>query len=402
MNRADLTAVVEQVASGLAEGADQTSPGRGVAIVVGLPDGQRVRAAAGPMSIDTPFHIASIGKLHTTVLVLQLIEQGRLGAGSVADVLDRPVISLVTEFGIFDPPTIAALHPSFDQVTLRHLLTHTSGWRDVHVDDADQLADPATGRVAPTALMAEFSASLRAARTGVDDDDALAFARRVWRVWDRDRPDDPDAGVLNRFIATGTAAAIVGAPGAGFHYSDTGFMLLGLIVEAAGDAPYHVQQRRRIIEPLGLQHTAMAFGDDDGRELAGRAAEVWMAGVPLLCSGFNLSFDWGGGGQVSSADDLVTFAEALFDGRLLGDEAQSSLMAWTTPAGMHPPRLAIGLGIQRWATPAGRVLAGHGGAWGGRLMRHEATGTTIAGTTNHRDDGRWLDVVLDTALEVAA
>lgn len=245
--------------------------------------------------------------------------------------------------------------------------------------------------------MSEFTRAVRAVRTG--DDEAAAFGRRIWRAWDPDHPDDPDAGVLNRFIATGAAAAVVDLPGARFHYSDTGFILLALIVEASGCQPYHVQQRRRIIEPLGLERTAMAYGDDV--DLLPVTAEVWMGGVPLMRSGFNLSFDWGGGGQVSNVDDLVTFAEGLVDGRLLEPDTQALLLRWTTPDGISLPRVAIGLGIQRYSSPAGGVLLGHAGAWGGRLFRHEASGLTIAGTTNQRSDGAWVDAVLEAALEMA-
>lgn len=405
MNTDHLTDVVDQVVAELAEPATATSPGRGAAIAVSVPGGSRVRAAAGPMSVDTPFHVASIGKLHTTVLLLQLLEQGSFGPGDPDELLDQPILPLVMNLGIFDQATIGRLHPDFGEVTMRHLLTHTSGWRDVHVDDANQVADPASGRPAPEAMMSEFGRAIRAVRTGSDDDAALddaalAFGRRVWRVWDPERSGDADAGVLNRFIATGTAAAVVGLPGERFHYSDTGFMLLALILEAAGREPYHRQQRRRIIEPLGLEQTAMAYGDEV--DLLPVAADVWMGGVPLMHSGFNLTFDWGGGGQVSSVDDLLTLAEALFDGHLLEQQTQALLLHWRTPLAMHPPRLAIGLGIQRWATPAGRKMVGHGGAWGGRLFRHEPSGVTIAGTTNQRDDGAWLDVVLDAALKVAA
>jgi len=103
----------------------------------------------------------------------------------------------------------------------------------------------------------------------------------------------------------------------------------------------------------------------------------------MLSSGKNLSFDWGGGGLVTTARDLVRFQRALAEDTLPGGRRiQSSMTAWTRPAGLAEPRTGVGLGLFRTRYPAGE-LQGHSGAWGAKMDHDPAAGIYFAGTVNH-------------------
>ncbi len=150
------------------------------------------------------------------------------------------------------------MHPLGPTITLRQLLTHTSGMKDMQTDDASGTADE-LGRPAPDSVVANFWRSARGLAAGDRSND---FALHRWVPWDPSAVDDPMAGMLNRFLATGTAATPVGAPGERFHYSDTAYVLLGVLVELATGRRFAELQRERISDPLGLAHTTLAYHDD--------------------------------------------------------------------------------------------------------------------------------------------
>ena len=161
-----------------------------------LRDGQIVDVAAGVLSKatlveatpDSVFQIGSISKVWTTTLVMQLVDEGALG-------LDTPVIEVLPEFGTPDPELTKA-------VTVRHLLTHSSGL------DGDLFTD-----------------------TGRGDD------------------------CVERYVAKLTDAAQNHPVGATFSYCNSGFIVAGRIVEVLTGKSWDAALRERIIEPLGLTAT---------------------------------------------------------------------------------------------------------------------------------------------------
>ena len=148
-------------------------------------------APAEPMTADTIFDLASLSKpIATTPAVLQLYEQGKVA-------LDEPVQSYFPEFNPANDPRRA-------QVTIRMLLTHTSG---IGGD---------LSREGPWGL------------TAADKADGL---RRAF------------------------AAGLEFDPGSGFHYSDTGFIILGALVEKIGGEPLDVYVQNHVFTPLGMFDT---------------------------------------------------------------------------------------------------------------------------------------------------
>ncbi len=217
------------------------------------------------------FHAASVGKLFTATLIARLIEEGRLSwESSVAELLPPEELRGLFEWDGEDRS---------GEVTVAMLLSHTSGV-------ADYFDDPGSSRKSVSSLLAE------------DPD-------RLWSV-----------SQLLDFSRIEQRP--VGPPGARFHYSDTGYLLLGRIIEVLRGLPFHLALRKGVFEPAGMRDAYMPL-----REPAPLGAPplrpAYLRGVDL--AGANaLSADWSGGGVALSAADLLAFCEALNSGRLIRPE----------------------------------------------------------------------------------
>ena len=339
-----------------------------------------------PARTDDRFHVASVGKMFTAVLVARAAASGQFGPRGI----DTPL----GELDAAPRDLVAAIHPSGREITLRQLLTHTSGLKDMVTDDASGSAD-ALGGPPPGSLIARYARSVAAIRRGEPDD---GFARHRWVPWAPDRLDDPMAGMLDLFVASGTAAAPVGEPGERFHYSDTAFVLLGVLVECATGRRYHELQREQILDPLSLTGTSMAYCDDVTASARDDEMDIWFGSTPLLSEGFDVSFDWGGGGQVSTVGDLIRFLRAVLDPTSGLLDESCPLTQWSVPPGLSSPRREMGLGIFRWEAGR-RVVVGHAGAWGVRVFHDPTTDAWLAGTVNERNDCTWMAEVFDAVEE---
>lgn len=395
-HRRRLSDTLEQVVSALVAGPEDAAAGAVVRLDApgfGFSQTSVAGIAAPDGAVMTPahaVHVASIGKLMTATLILQLAEEGRFGREGVDCRLG--------DLGLLEPELLERLHvrdgrPRGGGITLRRLLTHTAGLGDAFADDASGTA-AALGRPAPGSLAPALWRALKARSDGAPLSPDLAS--RVWAIWDPAWPSDPDAGLLNRYIHQ-LGEAPVALPGERFHYSDQGFVLLALIAERASRTPYAELQRRRIFEPLGLSGSWMHMRETPPAGMADLECDVWLNGVPMLANGANLSFDFGGGGQVMTVADLIAFLDALLAGRLFRRPGTLAAMTdWTAPEGLTPPRVAIGLGLHKYAAaPGGAGFIGHAGAWGAHLWRDPRTGATVAGSVNRRDIGAWAFALLE-------
>jgi len=223
---------------------------RGGAVVysaaLGLADVDR-RIPIGPR---TAFDIASVSKQLTAMLAMILHEEGRLD-------YDTPVVRFLPELSRFG-----------EGMTVRHLLTHTSGLPDYY----DALAASAgPGR-------------------WVDNREALAFLAR------QGDPAFP--------------------PGDRFQYSDTGYEMLALVLEKAGGAPFGELMRRRIFEPLGMTDTLLR--DRPDVPVPNRARGYTRQGRSLVASPDHpLDCLVGSGAVNTTIEDLFRWDQALATDRLV-------------------------------------------------------------------------------------
>lgn len=149
----------------------------------------------------------------------------------------------------------------------------------------------------------------------------------------------PGATVEHLLAHTRERQRPVGEPGRRFHYSDTGFVLLGRILEEVTGESFTALQRKRVLEPAGMTASAL-WQREDGPE---RIAPLWVDGVELSTAR-SMSVDWAGGGLASTLDDLARLARALHDGTLLRPE---SFAAMTAPRSRFRSGIRYGLGAMQ-------------------------------------------------------
>jgi D-alanyl-D-alanine carboxypeptidase len=290
---------------------------------------------------DDQFQAASITKMVTAATLMTLVEEGRieLDAG-IGRYLPAAVISGVHDF---------EGHDYAPEITPRQLLGHTSGVADFFGD-----GEPGPGGSLP------FVAKM------LKDPDKLWDPLEIL-AWTK-------AHLRPRF-----------APGDGWHYADTGFVLAGLIIQAVTGTALHTVMRERVFGPLGMDHTYMLFREPTRPGLPARPPSHAYAGDHLYGSQRSVSADWAGGGLVASAHDLARFIRALAEDRLFRDPATRDAMLTWTPTG--EPGVYYGLGVRRFVPeelgmPELGEIWGHTGFLKSFMLYWPERDATICGTLN--------------------
>ncbi|MEU9144929.1 serine hydrolase domain-containing protein [Streptomyces sp. NPDC048349] len=193
------------------------------------------------------------------------------------------------------------------------------------------------------------------------------------------------------------------APGTTWAYSNTNYVVAGLIVQKVTGRPLGEEMDRRVIKPLGLRHTSFpSAGDMTIREPHPRGYRRDSAGAPLRdVTEIDPSAAWAAGQLISTNSDLNRFFTALLAGRLLPAEQLTQMRA-TVPIGNTGA--GYGLGLMSRPLSCGGVYWGHGGDIEGYESRGGATDdgrAAHAAVTAIPTDGtatRHLESVVDTAL----
>ncbi|MFD5466966.1 serine hydrolase domain-containing protein [Kitasatospora sp. NPDC127059] len=193
------------------------------------------------------------------------------------------------------------------------------------------------------------------------------------------------------------------APGKGFKYSSTNYVLVGLIIQKVTGRPLAEEIDRRIIQRIGLRHTYFpATGDRGIREAHPSGYRQEKPGGPLIdTTELDPSAGWAAGQMTSTDSDLNRFFTALLGGRLLSPDLLAQ-MRTTVPIG--DTGAGYGLGIISRPLSCGGVYWGHGGDIPGYESRGGATDDGRAAditVTSVPADGavtRHLEDVVDTAL----
>lgn len=300
--------------------------GSGAGFAAGIADPRTGR----PLTPDATFRTASNTKTFAAATALRMMEQGLLAldapvAGFLpADLTGRLVVIGGTSYG--------------HEVTVRHLLTHCSG--------VPSMKDP------------DFIDRLN------------SEPDRVWTPWDK--------------IEASLLEPSTGRPGEAVVYSDTGYVLLAMILEKASGLPLAALYREMLpLRALGLRTLHLeklepvppGSGPRLRHYVNGRDASDLDATCDL----------WGGGGLVCDARDLAEFWRALFGGRVYDRPQTLAEMCVTRPwpsAGWH-----LGMGVIRGQVCGGEVWW-HTGAWGSFAVRDPRTGVTFAGMMTERSPNR--------------
>jgi D-alanyl-D-alanine carboxypeptidase len=250
----------------------------------------------GEVAASSRVRIGSVTKTFTATLVLQLIGEGRLG---LDDTVERWLPGLV---------------PGGEAISVHHLLDHRSGLYN-HTDDLD----PA---------------------------DFLRDRYLQWQTRD--------------VVTQATRHPALFAPGTSRSYCNTGYLLLGLIVENVSGERFEDEMTRRILAPLDLTDTMVGTAD----VLPGPHLHGYLSiGDDLVdMTACNSSLAWAAGGMVSTPADLNRFYAALFAGDLLRT-AEKALML--TNRATTNPDVDTGLGIFLVRLPNGAVVWGKDGGFFG-------------------------------------
>ena len=297
----------------------------------------RVRSDDGSLDVtygdpDQPFFLASATKLATSAILAQLRAEGRLD-------WDAPMADLLPDLDLSGLSVVDGRDRSAE-MTAREVLAHTAG-----------LADYFEGRP-------EGSPTLFAQVLEQD---------RVWTVAD---------------VLEWTRALEPGRPGHGL-YSDTGYQLLGALIERLDGTTFAGSVQRRITDPLGLTDTYV-FGEETIDRYA--AITPLLAGSTALDIPLAMSSVQADGGMVSTLRESMAFLDAFFDGRLVPPGVLEEMQS-----GWHPIffPLEYGTGVMRFRvrwyfSPFTRVPAfvGHSGASGVVMYRQPARRLSIVGTVN--------------------
>jgi D-alanyl-D-alanine carboxypeptidase len=200
-------------------------------------------------------------------------------------------------------------------------------------------------------------------------------------------------------------------PGAGWAYSNTNYLLLGLIAEAATGTPYDHLLRDRLLGPLGLSTAGLQGYDAPGdaiahgydfASLAKTAVPIdWSDGTAMMPFTAVATAAWSAGGVSATAADLARWGRALYGGSVLSP-ASVVRMADTSESDRLEPGAAYGLGLQRMSFGA-RWTWGHSGRLGGfrAAMRYVTDqGVTVVVLTNQDrwDPDRIVRELMDTAM----
>ena len=297
--------------------ASATFPGAAVGIVLkdgtsfAVTTGVADRATQTPLTPDDLFMAGSTGKTFFAALALQLIEGGRLE-------LDAPIAKYLGT-----KPWFGRL-PNAKDITVRMLMTHTSGLVRYEMNP-------------------KFTAALRA---------------------QPDKSWTPEEEIAYLLDATAPFAA-----GQGWDYSDTNYIVLGMIMEQITGTSVYDEVRKRFLEPLKLTRVVPTTSRRIPGLVQGYAGPRDPLGLPdqVISNGqfvVNPQFEWTGGGYATSALDLARWGHALYSGTAISASARKLMIDAAVPARLGPEtRYGLGV-IVRPASPAGRVW-GHSGFFPG-------------------------------------
>jgi len=183
-------------------------------------------------------------------------------------------------------------------------------------------------------------------------------------------------------------------PGRGWHYSNTNYLVLGLLAEWVGEAPLAEQLRTRFLEPLGLAGTfyqpAEAATGPVARGYRFRGAAPGAAPIDLTGDGEMAPFASvvtaaaGAGAVAATSGDVARWARALYAGRVLAPASVRAMVDDAARTARYRPGVPYGLGVQVMDVAAQRTLGHSGRLLGFRsVVRHlPDTGFTIAVMTN--------------------
>ncbi len=287
------------------------------------------QGASGNLSIDQPYFIASTTKLFTTAIILKLRAEGRLSLDDkISKYIDKSILS---GLHIYKGKEYS------QELTIKHLLSHTSGLPDYFQDKGTN------GKSLEVELVS-------------GNDQYWTFEQTIERTKS-----------IKPHFAPGTKGKA--------HYSDANFQLLGKIIENITHKSYAENCKEVIIQPLGLTKTYLYQDSTDKtpKTLYYKRNEL---NIPKAMTSFGAD-----GGIVSTSNDMLIFIEAFFTGKIFPSSYIDELQEWNK---IFSP-LQSGVGIHLFKLPkflGMPELIGHSGLSGALAYYDPINDIYVAGTVN--------------------
>ncbi|MFF5971954.1 serine hydrolase domain-containing protein [Streptomyces sp. NPDC012769] len=282
----------------------------------------RWTGTAGERGGKDRFRVGSITKTFAATVLLQLQAEGRLD-------LDDPVEKWL-------PGVVRGHGHDGRKITVRQLLNHSSGIYSYTEDPAFQQRTFGSG-----------------------------FLEHRYDTWSP-----------KQLVEVAMAHEPDFAPGTSWNYSNTNFVLAGMVIEKVTGRPYGKAVENRIIKPLKLRATSVPGTDASMPKPHSRAysklSEDPGATTVHDVTELNPSLAHAAGEMISDTNDLQTFYRALLKGRLL-PKAELRELTTTLPVSAEHPRFRYGLGISWQKLSCGKEIWGHGGGIHGSLSEAYTT-----------------------------
>lgn len=309
-------------------------------------------AARRQNTVDTPYMLASVTKMFSGAAILQLIEDGLLS-------LDEPIARRIPEY----PAAIG------QRVTVRHLLTHTSG---IELDgDSTYMAEVVRARSVSDLLRVQVSRLPNVYPNGYE-----SF-----------RPLDH------------------------FDYTNEGIDLLGVLIERASGRTWQDYLADRVFRPAGMQRARadlLAMPADLAKGYTVRTADNQRLSVRVPATPTSMGAVRPAGTGVGTLRDLAAFMSALQSGVLLRPESLRAMMtaqvAVPTPGGSMPCQRQYGLTMNVTTCKSGSVSVGHSGQTFGAstyVSYYPAEGYTVVILSNFDRVSWWVSTSVQELLGIA-
>lgn len=312
-----------------------------IAIALVTPEGRAQLSNGKALHAASPLRIASITKTATAAAALRLVEQGRLDLDAPIRGALSPRLVEILEGDGYDPSAM----------TLRQLLSHSAGLYS-HGEDP---------RYAPAVF--------------ADPDHRWTPEEQVALMAEYGNP--------------------VGGPGETFQYSDTGYVLVGDIIERATGKDLAASVRELLgLDALDLGESWWEVFEPD-RSVRARQ----HVGGEDVTDVHGSADAFGGGGLIMSMRDLAILFRAINEGKMFEKESTLATMRWQ---GAHDNAARYRLGLFANEDEAGNTTWSHSGFWGTMAMHQPHRDLTIAGATDEQSDFRCLVGAMRAAMDVSA
>jgi D-alanyl-D-alanine carboxypeptidase len=240
--------------------------------------GQTGERSAGP---EQPYHAASIGKTFTAVIIAMFVEEGKL---SYADLISKHLPeSVLTNLHLYKGRNYSG------EIRIEHLISNTSGLPDYYEDKTKH------GRFIEV---------------------LLHDPNRMWTP--SDTIEWSKQYLKSRF-----------APGKGLRYTNTGFNLLGLIIEKIASKPYHEVLHEYIFDRLSMKNSYLSQFSQPAEKCDLPIAHVNCLGKEINIEDYrSFSSNYAAGQMVSTSEDLLRFMMALTANRLISEQSLQQMIKW--------------------------------------------------------------------------